>query len=402
MAIGSKWVCKVKLNPDDSVDRYKARLIAKGFHQVEGIDYFDSFSPVAKIVTVRIFLAIATSKSWPIHQLDINNAFLHGYLDEDIYMQPPEGHTSNSFVALLVYVDDVLLTGTLEADIISVKQHLDKLFTIKDLGCAKYFLGLEIASSSSGIVLNQRKYILDILTDTGLVGAKPTKTPFPKGQKLCANKGPPLAETERYRRFVERLLYLNISRTYISYSVQQLSQFVNSPCQSHWEAAMHLLRYLKSCHSKGLFYPTDNSLHLEAFSDVDWASCSETRKSLTSFCISLGLALISWKTKKQTAVSRSSAEVEYRSLAATVCELQWISYVLKDFGIQLKLSILLWCDNQAALHITVNPVFRERTKHLDIDCHLVREQFKQGCINPQHISTHNQVVDVFTKPLFGP
>ena len=220
--IGSKWVYKTKLHPDGTVDRFKAWLEAKGYHQIEGIDYNDRFSPVAKLVTVRLFFTIDTTKAWPIHQSDINNAFLHGYLPEEVYMLPPDGYTkaalgqvchlrrslyglkkasrqwnlefcskltqfgftqsahdhclfikrsSNSFLALLVYVDDVLITGTNEDDILQVKRFLHSVFSIKDLDYAKYFLGLEIACSPKGMFLQQHKYVLDILTDVGLLHA---------------------------------------------------------------------------------------------------------------------------------------------------------------------------------------------------------------------------------------
>ncbi|KAL0362338.1 UNVERIFIED_CONTAM: Retrovirus-related Pol polyprotein from transposon RE1 [Sesamum calycinum] len=171
-AIGSKWVYKVKLKPDGSVDRYKARLVAKGYNQIEGIDYVERFSPVAKAVTVCIFLALASGYSWAIHQVDINNAFLHGYLDEDIYMIPPEG--SN------------------ESLISPVKDYLHKLFTIKDMGPAKYFLGLEIARSSAGTSVTQQKYIRDLIVDAGPEHAKSAITPLPLGLKLTSCGGPVL------------------------------------------------------------------------------------------------------------------------------------------------------------------------------------------------------------------
>eukprot|EP00257_Ricinus_communis_P016868 XP_015575167.1 uncharacterized protein LOC107261308 [Ricinus communis] len=310
--------------------------------------------------------------------------------------------TSDIFTVLIIYVDDILITGTSESDIAFMKRYLDKQFTIKDLGHAKYFLGLEIARGSQGTVINQRKYLLDILSDVGLLGAKPATTPLPKGLKLHSASGPLLSEPEKYRRLIGKLLYLNCSRPYIIYSVQQLSQFVNSPCETHWAAAFHLLKYLKGSPSLGLLYSNNNNLQLQAFSDADWASYMDSRRSLTGLCVFLGPSLISWKTKKQTTVSRSSAEAEYRSLAATVYELQWISYVLKDFNIDVHTPIPLWCDNRAALHITANLVFHERTKHPDIDCHLVRDQYKQGFVYSTHIPSQQQPADIFTKSLAAP
>ncbi|KAL2253231.1 UNVERIFIED_CONTAM: Retrovirus-related Pol polyprotein from transposon RE2 [Sesamum indicum] len=447
--IGCKWVYKTKLREDGTVERHKARLVAKGYTQIEGVDYTERFSPVAKSVTVRLFLALATAFQWPLHQVDINNAFLHGYLDEEIFMTAPEGYSvppghacllkrslygwkqasrqwnaeftrglekfgfrqsghdhclffkalPSGFIGLLVYVDDVLLMAP-SLDLISqVKVYLDGLFSIKDLGCARYFLGLQIARSAAGTSITQSKYIHDIIRDCGLQSAKPVATPLPSGIKLHSTSGAPLADPERYRRLVGRLLYLCFTRPDISHSVQQLSQFIQTPCQSHWRAVLHLVRYLSSCPDLGLFFPSSNSLQLQAFCDADWGACLDSRCSLTGFAIFLGPALISWKTKKQSTVSRSSAEAEYRSMAATSCELQWIAYLLKDFGVSVTVPIPFHCDNQAAIHIMANPVFHERTKHLDIDCHVVRNCYKSGFIQPVFVRSRDQVADLFTKSL---
>ncbi|KAL0399761.1 UNVERIFIED_CONTAM: Retrovirus-related Pol polyprotein from transposon RE1 [Sesamum radiatum] len=225
-------------------------------------------------------------------------------------------------IALLVYVDDVLITCVSESKITEVKEFLRSAFSIKDLGSAKYFLGLEIARSSSGTSITQHKFIRDIIADTGLQYARVASSPLPPGIKLSAHNSPPLSDAEPYRRLVGRLLYLSFTRPDISFGAQQLSQFVHAPCAVHLDAAMHLVRYLKGCPERGLFFPASNSLSLTAYCDADWASCTDSRRSLTGYCIFLGEALISWKTKKQTTVARSTAEAEYRSLGSTVCELQ--------------------------------------------------------------------------------
>lgn len=179
---------------------------------------------------------------------------------------------------------------------------------------------------------------------------------------------------------------------------------MHEPHTCHWEAALYILKYLKADTTKGLFYPFKPYVvtSIEAFCDADWAACHDTRRSVTGYCIFLGDSLISWKTKKQVTVSRSSAEAEYRSLSTTVCELMWIGYVLQDLQQSFHKPISMWCDNQVALHIMANPLFHERTKHLDIDCHLVRDQFKKGYVLPRYISSDAQLVDLFTKPLPGP
>ncbi|KAL0313239.1 UNVERIFIED_CONTAM: Retrovirus-related Pol polyprotein from transposon RE1 [Sesamum radiatum] len=266
--IGSKWLYKVKLRPDGSMDRYKARLVAKGYNQVEGVDYIDRFSPIAKAVTVRLLLAVASSNNWPNHQVDINNAFLHGFLDEDIFLSAPDGYS-----------------------IAAGKVRL------------KYFLGLEIARSMACLSVTQHKYIRDIILDTGLQDSKPAHTPLPMGLKLSAQDVAPLSDPEPYRRLVGRLLYLSFTRPDVSFGAQQLTQFVHQSGQVHMDVALHLVRYLKSCPDQGLFFPSSNPSALTAYYNADWTSCDDSRRSLTGYCIFLGKSLISWKIKKQTTVA---------------------------------------------------------------------------------------------------
>ncbi|KAL0312159.1 UNVERIFIED_CONTAM: Retrovirus-related Pol polyprotein from transposon RE1 [Sesamum radiatum] len=393
-ATSCKWIFKTRMRADGSVERYKARLVAKGYNQIEGIDYNASFSPVAKVVTVRVFLTIAAARAWPIQQLDINNAFLHGYLDEDIYMLSPEGyHNEPGLVCKL----EGSLYGPSLSDIQNVKVYLHDLFSIKDLGDARYFLGLEIARNSSSTYLAQMKYTLDIIKDTGLQHSKSVSIPFPSDLKLTANSGTRLQHPDIFRRLVGPLLYLGFTKPDISHSVQQLSQFLNHPCEGHLSAALHVVRYLKGCPSQGFFLPTSNNFELSVFSDADWASFKHSRRSLTEFCVFLGSAFVSWKTKKQSTVSRSTTEAKYRSMAATVGELRWISYLLTDFGVNVHTPVPLYCDNKAALHIMANPVFHERTKHIEIDCHIVRNAY--SLVLPSHVKGSEQLTDIFTKSL---
>lgn len=266
-----------------------------------------------------------------------------------------------------------------------------------------------IYRSDAGTLINQRKFILDILTDAGLTGAKPAKFPLPKGSKLCTDTGDILTDPEPYRRVVGRLLYLNITRPDVSYVVQHLSQFLQQPKQPHWDAAQHMLRYLKGTYDHGLFYPSKTNLKLVGYTDADWGQMSS--RPLTGFCVFLGSLLISWKTKKQKTVSKSSVEVEYRSMSATTSELQWISYLLHfyfpEFWLRLaanlhvpvQLPVTLYCDNKVAQHIDANPIFHERTKHVNIDCHYTRDKVLEGFLQTGHICYENQLADLMTKPL---
>ncbi|PNX75793.1 retrovirus-related Pol polyprotein from transposon TNT 1-94 [Trifolium pratense] len=448
--IGSKWVYKVKHRADGSIERYKARLVAKGYNQIEGLDFFDTFSPVAKITTVRILIALASLKSWHLHQLDVNNAFLHGELQEDVYMTIPEGVVApkpnqvckllkslyglkqasrkwyerltsllvqqgytqstsdyslftlkhdHSFTALLVYVDDIILAGDSLSEFARIKQILDREFKIKDLGQLKYFLGLEVAHSQSGISICQRKYCLDLLKDTGLIGSKPAPTPLDHSTKIHQDSSAAYEDIGGYRRLIGKLLYLTTTRPDISFATQQLSQFLSSPTITHYDTACRVVRYLKGTPGRGLFFPRSSSLQLLGFADADWANCLDTRRSTSGYCFFLGNSLISWRAKKQNTVSRSSSEAEYRALSTAACELQWLLFLLRDLGVSCARAPALYCDNQSAIHIAANPVFHERTKHLEIDCHFVRDKVQQGLFRLLPISTKSQLADFFTKAL---
>ncbi|KAL0405758.1 UNVERIFIED_CONTAM: Retrovirus-related Pol polyprotein from transposon RE2 [Sesamum latifolium] len=333
--------------------RYKARLVVKGYSQIEGVDYTESFSPVAKNVTVRIFLSIADAYSWPLHQLDVNNAFLHGFLDEEVYMSPPAGYFVPPGQSLVL--------------------HSRRMITVflSNLVYAKYFLGLEIARAADGMSVSQHKYTMDIISDSGMAHTNPVLTPLPVGLKLSRDSGAYLQEPDKFQGLIDQ----------------------------YWHVAIHIVRYLKGTTSTGLFFPTSNTLQLSVYTDVDWGACVDSRHSVTGYCIFLGPSLISWKSKKQNTVSRSYVEEEYRAMASAVFELQWVSYILKDFRFSVVTPVPFWCDNQAALHITANPVFHERTQHLDIDCHVVRDQFKAGFIWPLFVSSMFQIADLFTKSL---
>nr|GEV03095.1 hypothetical protein [Tanacetum cinerariifolium] len=341
-AITSKWVYKTKFKPIGIIERLKARLV----------DY-------------SLFVKVQ----------------------------------GDSFTAALVYADIVLITGNTAIEIDSLKKSLDDKFTIKDLGLAKYFLGIAICHTSTGTHLNQRKYILDHLTDASLTAAKPNLSHLPTNLKLTLNKGVPFSDPAAYRRLVGRLLYLRMTRPDISYVVQHLSQFVSSPKDVHLSAAIHLLKYFKGNASKGMFYPIQPHLQVTGFTDADWASCLMTRKSLTGYCILLGHSLVFWKTKKQAIVSRSSTEAEYRSMSTTTCELLWLSFLLKDLHIPVKLPITLFCDNKSAQQIAANPCFHERTKHMDIDSHFTRENVHDCFLQTAFIPSHLQLADIMTKAL---
>ncbi|GJT19911.1 ribonuclease H-like domain-containing protein [Tanacetum coccineum] len=287
-AIGSKWIYKIKYRSSREIDRYKSRLVAQSFGQKEGIDYEDTFSPVVKMVTVRCLLNVVVSNDWPVFELDVNNASLYGDLVETVYMRPPEGYfplgNKGVFLALLVYVDDIIITGNNVSEIEKCKVFLKSKFMIKDLGKLKYFLGIEVIDTDKVICLNQRKYVLDLLSDYGMLACKPAKTPLMSKLVIsneASDNDPILDNITDYQKLMDKLIYLTNTRPYISYVVHCLRQFMHSPLKSYLKIAFKKLRYLKSCPGLGIHIIKNSGMSLNAYSDADWAKCIVTRRSVT-------------------------------------------------------------------------------------------------------------------------
>lgn len=244
--------------------------------------------------------------------------------------------------------------------------------------------------------------MLELLEDTGLLGAKPVSTPIDPHLKLSSTDGEPLEDPSTYRKLVGRLLYLTNTRPDVSFAVQHLSQYVANPLIPHYQAALRVLRYLKGCPAHGIFFSSTSPLKLHGFADSDWARCPDTRKSVTGFCVLLGNSPISWCSKKQNTDSRSSTEAEYRALASLTCEVQWLSYLFADFQITFPTPASLYCDSKSAIYLAHNPTFHERNKHIELDCHVIREKLHSKLIHLLPVPSESQLADVFTKPLHAP
>ncbi|PNY13707.1 putative copia-type protein, partial [Trifolium pratense] len=448
--VGSKWVYRIKFKEDGSIDRFKARLVAKGFTQVPGIDFDETFSPVVKHTTIRFVIALSLSLNWSMRQLDVKNAFLHGKIKETVFMEQPPGFvnpktpnhvcllkkslyglkqaprawfdrlstfllhhgficskadsslfilkTSSVTTLILIYVDDILVAGNNDLFITNLVQQLGREFAIKDLGPLHYFLGVEFIRFKDGLFLTQQKYTNDLLLKTKMLGCKSIATPQILKEKSSSSDDIIVDATE-FRSIVGALQYLTFTRPDITHAVNRACQHFSKPTMTDLKAVKRILRYLRGTQNWGLRYLNNTPHSLYGFSDADWAGCPVTRRSTTGYCVFLGANCISWSSKKQPTVARSSTEAEYRSMAHTTAELTWITYLLQDIDVSLPRAPQLFCDNISALHMSVNPVFHARTKHIELDYHFVREKVAMGALVTRYTPTSSQIADVFTKPL---
>ena len=359
-AIGCKWVYKIKHKADGSIERYKARLVAKGYAQTYGIDYEETFAPVAKMATVRTVIAVAAAKGWYMHQMDVKNAFLHNELQEEVYVEQPPGyvdaghpdyvcrlrkalyglkqaprawheriadylmhigfhisHADHSLyvcksdvgiVLITIYVDDLIIVGDSETKIENVKGLLKEEFEMKDLGELRYFLGIEVIRTADGIWLSQRQYALDMLSKYGMADCKPISMPLDVNVKLSTHAGDALENVTMYRKIVGSLIYLMITRLDLSYTVGLESQFMQAPKKPHLDAVRCTLCYVRATLDYALFYAAGVPVELYGYTHADWARSITDRRSTSNFMFSLGRVAITWSSKKQPTVALSSTE----------------------------------------------------------------------------------------------
>ncbi|KAH9698654.1 retrovirus-related pol polyprotein from transposon RE1 [Citrus sinensis] len=389
--VGCKWVFTIKYNSNGTLERYKARLVAKRFTQTYDIDYLETFTPVAKLNTVRVLLSMAVNLDWPLQQLVVKNAFLNDDLVEEVYMDSPPGfegkfqyricklkkslyglkqsprawfenftrsvkgqgyaqaqsdhtmvfrHSKDGKIAvLIVYVDDIILTGDDLIEMERLKKSLAFSFEIKDLGTLRYFLGMEVARSRKGLVVSQ---------------------PF---------------------------------------LVSVMRQFMHSPYEGHLEAVYRILRYLKGTPGKGLCFKKGVQRTIEAYTDADWTGSVTDIRSTSAYCTFVWGNLVTWKSKKQSVVARSSAEAKYRAMAHGVCEMLWLKQVLDELRRPIEVPMRLYCDNKAAISIAHNPVHHDKIKHIEIDCHFIKEKLEGGIICMPFVPSAQQITNILTSKL---
>jgi histone deacetylase 1/2 len=432
---------------------FKARLVAKGFLRTAGFDFTKTFSPVVKPTTIRILLTLAVTYKWQVQQIDINNAFFNGILQEEVYMQQPAGleasdkslvcklhkslyglkqaprawydrltqalikmgfvksrcdpsllvhnqHGSSTYV--LIYVDDILITGSAPHLIQDVIHKLNVQFALKQMGQVDYFLGIEVHHLSSGaLLLNQAKYIRDLLSKTKMDNSKSIGSPMMSNCRLSTVGSDVMTDPTLYRSTVGALQYATITRPDIAFSVNKVCQFMANPLDSHWKAVKRILRYLKGTMHHGLLISPSNTgppFSLRAYSDADWATDHDDRRSTSGSCIYLGPNLISWGSKKQQLVARSRTEAEYRSMANTTADLIWIQSLLQELQVSYLTPTLL-CDNLSAVSLAHNPVLHSRTKHIELDIHFVCDRVLAKQLHILHVPAADQLADPLTKPL---
>jgi len=299
---------------------------------------------------------------------------------------------------LLVYVDDILLTGSNSAMLHHLVQLLSSEFKLRDLGDVHYFLGIEVQSTCMGLMLRQHKYILDILTRAGMTTCKPVDTPV-SPSKLAIQPDHPFSDPTRFRQIVGALQYLSFTRPDIYFAVNRVCQYMHAPTDSHWVAVKRILRYLKGTASYGFHITRGTSFSLHGFTDADWAGSIDDRKSMGGYLVFFGQTPISWKSGKQRTVARSSTEAEYKALADGTAEVIWLQYLLTDLQVPSVPAPTIWCDNLGATYLSANPIFHARTKHVEVDYHFVHDRVAKKEIQIRFIPSRDQLADVFTKPL---
>ncbi|GJX53598.1 putative ribonuclease H-like domain-containing protein [Tanacetum coccineum] len=451
--IGTKWVYRNKRDERGVVVRNKARLVAQGYTQEEGIDYDEVFAPVARIEAIRLFLAFASFMGFIVYQMDVKSAFLYGTIDEEVYVSQPPGFvdpdhpkkvykvvkalyglhqaprawyaTLSTFLEkhgykrgtidktlfikrdkkdimlVQVYVDDIIFGSTKKSWCDEFEALMKSRFQMSSMGELTFFLGLQVKQNKAGIFISQDKYVAEILKKFDLVNVKTAITPMETKVALTKDEEAVDVDVHLYRSMIGSLMYLTASRPDIMYAVCVCSRFQVTPKTSHLNAVKRIFKYLKGKPHLGLWYPRESPFDLEAFSDSDYGGSNLDRKSTTGGCQFLGQRLISWQCKKQTIVATSTTEAEYVAAANCCGQVLWVQNQLLDYGFNF-MNTKIHIDNESTICIVKNPVYHSKTKHIEIRHHFIRDCYEKKLISVEKIHTDLNVADLLTKPFDGP
>nr|XP_048323011.1 uncharacterized mitochondrial protein AtMg00810-like [Ziziphus jujuba var. spinosa] len=381
--IGNKWLFRLKRNLDGSIRRYKARLKAKGFHQAAGVDYTDTFSLAPRAWFDKLK---GTLLQWD---------FKHSKVDSSLFLL----HYDVGCIWLLLYVDDILITGSSLCLINKFVFQLNKTFSLKDLGSVFYFLGIEVIRDVNGMHLSQTRYIEDLLQRIGMADCSISPTPTSIGIQLNKTVGSAFKNVFMYRSTIGALQYLTLTRPELAFIVNKLIQFMHVPTDMHWSACKRVLRYLQGTKTFGLQIRPSCDITISGYIDADWASNVDDRRSIGNYCIFLGQNLVSWSSRKQHVVAYSSTESEYRSLANGAAEVLWLQSLLNELQVELNRVPVIWCDNVGVGYLAKNPLHHQRTKHIEIDVHFVCDTVIQKKLEVRYVPSSEQIADVLTKVL---
>jgi hypothetical protein len=450
-------VYKLKYNPDGSIERFKARLVAGGHRQRDGVDYTEVFAPVGKFDSLRGMLATAAAEDLELEMVDISNAFLNGVLETPVYMLQPPGYetgapgavcklkktlyglkqapkewfnvlkkgleaigfkqsdadqafwaciagTKNT-VYILHWVDDLIMGCANMARLREAKARILARFKGRDLGSADAYLNVVIERDRSArtLKISQPRHAEGILAKLDMDEAKPKSVPMSAGADYTrtASDDTPLESEEArlYAESVGALLYLaSVTRPDLAMTVSVLARHLTKPCTRHWQLLKHVLRYLKGTQTMGIMYGTSEE-PLELYTDADYASCKDTRRSRNGFVFKMYGGAVSWSSKLQSVVAQSSAESEYIAGAHAARHAVWVRRLCTDMGLRISGPVRLQADNQAAIFMAANSADSSRTKHIEVPYHFLRQVVARGVIRMMHVSTEDNAADMFTKPL---
>jgi hypothetical protein len=417
---------------------------------VEGLDFGETYAPVAGLESIHILLAYATYHGFKLYRMDVKSAFLNGPIKEEVYVEQPPGFEdseypnhvyklskalyglkqaprawyeclrdflisndfkvgktdptlftktiANDLFVCQIYIDDIIFGSTNKSTCEEFSRIMIQKFEMSMMGELKYFLGFQVKQLQEGTFISQTKYIQDILTKFGMKDVKPIKTPMGTNGHLDLDTGGKFVDQKVYRSMICYLLYLCASRLDIMLSVCMCARFQADPKEVHLRVVKRILRYLVYTPKFGLWYPRGSTFDLIGYSDADWAGCKIDRKSTSGTCQFLGRSLVSWASKKQNSVALSTAEAEYIAAGHCCAQLLWMRQTLRDYGYKLT-KVPLLCDNESAIRMADNPVEHSRTKHIAIRYHFLRDHQQRGDIEIAYINTKEQLADIFTKPL---